>query len=631
MKLHSKIRIRRRRYRSCLARDVIQISDSLRGCSDSQLLDKSQQLRSAASSHDALASMMPEAYALVREAARRAHDQAHFEVQIEAGIGLFDGGIVEMQTGEGKTLAALLPTYLYALIGKGCHVVTSNDYLARRDANFAAAVFERLGISVGCLNESLRREHRANEYCQNVTYGTAREFGFDFLKDRIANHRSGDSCAFPGYPTSSVNSVQRDHYFAIVDEADHVMIDDARTPLLIAAPGDDLESRRAMIRRCHQIATNLNMDAEFELNQTRRNSKLTNLGCRTALRQCDSNWITQFGAEQIYAQVENALAACHFFQRDRHYVVVNGEISIVDESTGRISEGRKWQNGLHQAIEARENLDISVATETLARITVQSYFRRYQHLAGLTGTATQVAREFEKTYGLKVTPIETRLPSQRNGLPDRIFADFAGKSRAIARETAMRIGTGQAVLIGTPSVRVSDRISFALLEFGIRHEVLNCREHKQEALIIKHAGLPGRVTVATNMAGRGTDIRVDPAVLGCGGLHIIATEKHTSARIDRQLIGRTARQGEPGTYQFFLSLEDELFTLAGQQPKTRIAAHATGNELGPGWIKVFEEAQRKLAKMHEQQRLDLLKREQKRNGLCRQMGLDPCLEMLDEN
>lgn len=599
-------------------------------CSDAALLDISRHLCSSASSHRQLANMMPEAYALVREAARRARHQAHFEEQLAAGIGLFHGGIVEMQTGEGKTMASLLPAYLYALIGKGCHVVTSNDYLARRDAMFAAAVFERLGISVGCLQEGLEREQRRNQYIQDVTYGTVREFGFDFLKDRLANHRPTDYQTGDGSRLSSSNSVQRAHFVAIVDEADHVMIDDARTPLLIAASGDEPETRQAMIRQCHEIAIKLKPGAEFELNQRARNSRLTNLGCRSTLRHCDPHWVHSFGDEEIYAQVENSLCACHFFQRDRHYVVNNGEISIVDESTGRVSEGRKWQNGLHQAIEAQEKLEITVATQTLARVTVQSYFRKYEYLAGLTGTACQVAREFDRVYGLKVAAIETRLPSRRSGLPNRIFKDFASKSRAIARETANRINNGQAVLIGTPSVRASEKISFALHEFGIPHDVLNCREHEKESAIVQDAGLPRRVTVATNMAGRGTDIRVDPAVLGSGGLHIIATEKHTCARIDRQLIGRTARQGEPGTYQFFLSLEDELFTLVGQQPISRMSNRETSNELGPEWIKVFEEAQRKLEIRHEKQRLDLLDREKQRNQICCQMGLDPHLEMLEE-
>ncbi len=626
----SRLRFQPPRRNPILARETIQISEMLRKCTETEMLELSYRLRSLASFEGTLKSLMPFAFGLVREAARRVHQQAHYDVQIIAGIDLMEGGVVEMQTGEGKTLAALLPAYLYALIGKGVHVVTANDYLAQRDADFARPIFSSLGLTVGCLFDNLQRQQRRNEYNCDITFGTAREFGFDFLKDRLMDRKIPNSFHSIDNSQSEINSVQREHYFALVDEADSVLIDDAHTPLLIADGTDNVQIKTETIRWCSKIAPDLVIGHDFQLDNSKRKSKLTHLGCRSILTRCYPQWIRSFGADEIFTRVEDSLCARFFFQQNRHYVIHDGKVSIVDESTGRISEGRKWQNGLHQAIEAKENLEITVATQTLAQVTVQSYFRKYRHLAGLTGTAKSVASEFKKVYGLRVHTIPTRLPSQRRGLSNRIFKTFECKARAIARETAERIEKSQAVLIGTPSVRASNRISAVLSEFGIRHEVLNCIQHEHETRIIKHAGLPGRVTVATNMAGRGTDIRVDPVVLRNGGLHVIATGLHSSSRIDRQLIGRTARQGEPGSYQFFLSLDDELFALAGQPPNSRRATREIQDELGSKWISVFRRTQRKTEKIHQQQRLDLLECETQRNKMFRLVGLDPCLEMLEQ-
>lgn len=629
---------RRSKLRTSVVQQIINISDDLQSVSNDQLQELAWNLAKGINCREDCEPRLPLAYALVRESSRRVHGQAHYPVQIEAGIGLYDGGIVEMQTGEGKTLAALLPAYLYALVGCGCHVVTANDYLAQRDAEFARPVFEKLNISVGCLDESLPREDRPTEYQRDVTFGTAREFGFDFLKDRLADPDLGHSrpkialSVFTDGPDApdTPHTVQRGHFFALVDEADSVMIDDAQTPLLIAAEDQSSETRQAFVRWCDHHACDLQPHQHYRLNTQLRDVQLTKTGCHRLLQRCQPQWMSQFGVEEIFRQTENALSASHFFQRGRQYVVHDGEVALVDESTGRVSEGRKWQNGLHQAIEARENLEITNPTQTLARITVQSWFRKYRHLAGLTGTAQSAAAELKKVYGLAVTSIPTRLPAQRLGSPPRIFVDHASKDRAIAEETLRRIERGQAVLIGTPSVRASRRVSNVLHKFAIPHDVLNCLEHDKESAIVEKAGLSGRVTIATNMAGRGTDIHADARVLQNGGLHVIATEMHSNSRIDRQLIGRTGRQGQPGSYQFFVSLEDELLATTGHVP-ARVPHTADGEgELDSNWLTIFKKAQAQSESQQAQRRLDLLKREKKRHQLCRQIGLDPNLEMLDE-
>ena len=608
-----------------LARKIIQISDEMRSLTDDQLLRSARSQRAKANFDSDLNSIMPTAFALVREASRRVHKQAHYELQIAAGVGLCKGGIAEMQTGEGKTLVALLPAFLFSLTGRGCHIITANDYLAQRDAEFARAVFERLGITVGCLFDGLPRHGRKAEYDCDITYGTAREFGFDFLKDRLAGNdpSTNQSCS------NGSATVQRGHFFALVDEADSVMIDDARTPLLIARPGNKDRCKQDLVRICHDVSRNLDARVDFQFQHDERTAALTKFGCLNVLKQVDSRFVHRFGIDDVYRQIENSLMANYLFLANRHYVIENGEIAIVDESTGRIAEGRKWQDGLHQAIEAKESVEITSGTETLAKITVQTYFRKYRNLAGLTGTAKQVADEFKRVYGLGVTTIPTRISSNRKGFSNRIFQRYEDKLVAIATATKKQLAAGQAVLIGSPSVQASRKISRILSDFGVDHHVLNCLEHEHESKIVEQAGIAGRVTVATNMAGRGTDIIVDPSVLESGGLHIIATAKHSSARIDRQLIGRTARQGQSGTYQLFLSLEDELFFVAGEKPKLRFASNHT-RELDSKWINVFNKAQSKIENLHEKQRLNLLKHEKNRNQLCLQMGLDPCLEVLEE-
>jgi len=602
---------------SRLVAEVIALSDAFKSKSNPELWDISNSLRGLVDSGQPIEDHLPIAFAVVREASRRVHNQAHYEVQVLAGIGLLNGTIVEMQTGEGKTLAALLPAFTRALTGKGCHVVTANDYLARRDAQFARAVFERLGMTVGCLDENLPRMQRPDEYAKDVTFGTAREFGFDFLKDRLSSVSGGIH-------------VQRSHHFALVDEADSVMIDDARTPLLIAGESEPDPVRVNLISRCHQVALSLAQSEDFQLDTRQRTTTLTKLGCLKVLKHLDGFLFQRIGKEDIFEQVENSLTANHLFHRGHQYIVDDSKVVIVDESTGRIADGRKWQNGLHQAIEAKESVAISAGTETLARITVQSYFRRYQYLAGLTGTAKQAANEFKKVYSLGVTQVPTRLPSKRLALPERIFATYDQKANSVAIETKERQLKGEAILIGTPSVEASRKISAALSSVGVEHVVLNCERHEDESRIIENAGQPGRVTVATNMDVIGTDIHVGYEVFQNGGLHVIVTERHSSSRIDRQLVGRCARQGQAGSFQFFLSLEDELLSMVSRPKSTFGNAENSSSELGKKWIKRFDSAQLSIEKQHEQQRLELYDQEVKRNKRCLEMGLEPVLDLLEE-
>ena len=608
-----------------LASRIIDRSDQLQRNSDAELRQAAQRLRHELSRGVDPAKRLTEAFALVRESARRVHGHAHYEVQLVTAILLFEGQIVEMQTGEGKTLAALPAAFLRASVGKGCHVVTANDYLARRDATYAAQVLGRLGMNVGSLDEQLPREQRPAVYQQEITYGTAREFGFDFLKDRLSESSTdGNSRS-----RASRLVVQRGHYFAIVDEADSVMIDDARTPLLIAAPREGWELTQHLAIRCQQVVGFLNPNLDFQINHQQRTATLTRRGCATTLRCLDGEFVRAWGPAEVYQALENALAASYLFQRDQHYIVANDQVAIVDESTGRVAEGRQWQDGLHQAIEAKEGVPITAGTSTLAKISVQTYFRQYQHLSGLTGTAAAVVDEFKTAYQLPVTIVPTRKPSVRRELPCRIFSTYLEKAIAVAESVRQRIAQGQSVLIGTPSVVASERISSVLTRFGIEHEVLNCIHHQRESELIAAAGGAGHVTVATNMAGRGTDIGLSSDVLAAGGLHIIATEFHASSRIDRQFIGRCARQGQPGSFQFLLSLEDEL--LVHSQPISEQAGpqHRAG-ELPIRWLKLFQRAQAEVERRHARQRLSLLESEHRREKLCRQIGLNPYLEMFPD-
>lgn len=622
-----------------VARSISRKIEQLKKLDDRELLQASLEVRWRAKAGVSLLKLMPEAYALVVEASRRTTGMTHYPVQIMGGIGLFEGGIAEMQTGEGKTLTACLPSYLRALPGRGYHVITVNDYLAKRDCEEMAPIYAALGMSVGCVTSPDETDQRRQAYAQDITYGTAKEFGFDYLRDRLRLGVGAQDSAKPNVfvqrtPGSAGDErpVQRGHYGVLIDEADSILIDEARTPLIIGLTMPNDAATVSLFRWCQRAISHLEANTDFVYEPQRRSAYLTDVGCRKVLLLAKPALIDSVDTERIYKHVEQALTARFAFIRDKDYVIVNNEVKIVDEGTGRVMDGRKWQDGLHQAIEAKELVPVTAASGEAARITVQSYFRLYNYISGMTGTAVQGIGEIKRTYGLIVTPIPTNKPCIRVGWPTRVFATMEAKRTAILRSVEELIGAGRAVLIGTPSVEASEAIGKLLTDKGIEFEILNAHFHEKEAEIVSRAGRPGKVTVATNMAGRGTDIKLDPELIKNGGLHVIATEMHSSARIDRQLIGRAARQGDPGSYQFFLSMEDELLRCLEPEDldsERRQARPDANGELSRVWISFFKKTQKFLEKTHLRQRKDLLKTERHRMDMYRRMGLDPCLELTE--
>lgn len=619
-----------------LASDIVRMSQDFRSLGENELVRRGLDIRWRAKAGVPLAKLMPEAYALVIEASRRTTGLIHYPVQIIGAIGLFEGGIAEMQTGEGKTLTATLPTFLFALQGAGCHVVTVNDYLAQRDCEKMAPIYRLLGLTVGCIQTPMTPPQRKEAYKQDITYATAKELGFDFLRDRLKRggaERKGQLKLGDTGDDESEGIVQRGTHFALIDEADSILIDEARTPLIIALNQPNDSATVNLYRWSDRAIQTLSLGSDFLYEPDKRQAFLTDAGCRKILLMGKPSLLDSVDTERIYKQIEQSLVARYGFHKDRDYVIAeNKEITIVDESTGRMMEGRRWQDGLHQAIEAKEMVPITASTGQAARITVQSYFREYKYLAGMTGTAFQVRRELNRVYGLKVTVIPTHRNCIRRAIPARVFKTLDAKNRAVAESIIKARAEGRSVLVGTPSVEKSELLGAVLKELGIPHNILNAKYHAQEAEIVAQAGQAQRVMIATNMAGRGTDILLDEIVKKSGGLHVIATEMHSSKRIDRQLIGRAARQGDPGTYQFFLSLEDELLRCLSprrRQRAMRMALADSKGELSGRWLRFFQRTQRFLERMHGKQRRDVLKREQYRTEYSNKMGMDPFLEMTD--
>jgi preprotein translocase subunit SecA len=609
-----------------LAHEILERSDSLQKHSDSDLKRLGRDLQWRAKSGVDLRSLIPEGFALIRESARRTLGMAHYPVQIMGAIAIFEGGLAEMQTGEGKTLTAVMPTYLRALVGRGSHVITVNDYLAQRDADTMRPAYEMGGLTVGCIQNPQSTDERRVQYAREVTYGTAKELGFDFLRDRLRQ-----DAANAGTPDEAV--VQRGHYFVLVDEADSVLIDDARTPLIISTTEPNRPAQLELFAWSAQVAPTLVMHRDFEYDPHKRESTLTEQGCRHLLLLQKPHLVATIESEQLYKQIERSLTAQLGFLRDREYVIHDGEIVIVDESTGRMMEGRKWQQGLHQAIEAKEQIEVTERTLAAAQVTVQRFFRQYAFVGGMSGTAQVVRRETRKTYRMPVTVIPTHRPCIRRGLPSRVFATWDQKAVAVVEEIESLIEAGRSILVGTPSIEASEKLSRRLTEHSLPHQVLNARFLKEEADIVSQAGRKGRITIATNMAGRGTDIILDDDVRRNGGLHVIATEIHSSARIDRQLVGRSARQGDPGSFRFYLSLEDELLRCLQPKALARIRARAAAvgrAELPADFLGVFYRAQRQLERLNARHRKLLLKHEDQRFKSHRRMGLDPFLELIDD-
>ncbi|HUO50616.1 MAG TPA: preprotein translocase subunit SecA [Candidatus Paceibacterota bacterium] len=564
------------------------LEEGFRALSNEQLKAKTQEFKDRLAQGATLDELAPEAFAAVREASRRTLGQRHFDVQLLGGMILHNGDIAEMRTGEGKTLVATLPAYLNALTGKGVHVVTVNDYLSRRDGVWMGQIYDALGLSVGILNheasflydpshatpEDVKEEDekgsfkveqdflrpctRAESYAADITYGTNNEFGFDYLRDNLEyepeklRQRTGER---GGY------------HFAIVDEIDSILIDEARTPLIISAPVADAEN---LYQRFATIAHNLTPEEDYEVDEKRKQIQLTDHGIEKAQEALGiENIYTDAGIKYVH-HLETAVRAKALYHRDKEYVVRDGAIVIVDEFTGRMQPGRRWSEGLHQAIEAKEGVAVQQESRTFASITFQNYFRLYEKLAGMTGTAVTSSEEFFKVYGLNTVVVPTNKPTQRTDLDDLMFQTEAGKMRAIAREVKALHEKGQPVLVGTVSVEKNELLSAHFKQEGIPHEVLNAKNHDREGEIIAQAGRKGAVTIATNMAGRGVDIKLggNPGttesyeeVKNLGGLYVLGTERHEARRIDNQLRGRSGRQGDPGATQFYVSLEDSLMRI----------------------------------------------------------------------
>lgn len=528
-----------------IVRQINALEDNVSGLSDASLQAKTAEFKQRLADGETLDDLLPEAFAVVREASRRVLGMRHFDVQLLGGMVLHRGNIAEMRTGEGKTLVATLPVYLNALTGKGVHVVTVNDYLATRDSEEMGQVYRFLGLSVGLIVHDLSYEQRRRAYNSDITYGTNNEFGFDYLRDNMV--------------VSKEQMVQRSLHYCIVDEVDSILIDEARTPLIISGPG---EKSTELYSTLAGIVARLEKD-DYTMDEKQKTIAPTESGVAKVEKMLGvKNMFDQEHLELNHLVIQ-ALRARFMMHRDKDYVVKNGEIVIVDEFTGRLMFGRRFSDGLHQSIEAKENVKVQGESKTLATITFQNYFRMYDKLGGMTGTAKTEEDEFNKIYKLDVYVIPTNKPAIRKDLPDVIYKTKNAKYRAVVREVLKRHATGQPILVGTTSISQSEILSQLLNKEHVVHNVLNAKFHEMEAEIIKNAGQRDMVTIATNMAGRGTDIKLGDGVEALGGLMIIGTERHESRRIDNQLRGRAGRQGDPGTTQFFLSLEDDLMRIFG--------------------------------------------------------------------
>lgn len=576
-----------------IVKEINSFEPTIKALSDSQLAEKTNYFREQLSAGKTLDDILPEAFAVVRETAQRTLGQRHYDVQLVGGIVMHQGKISEMKTGEGKTLTATLPLYLNALQGKSSFLVTVNDYLAQRDAAWMAPVFEFLGLTVSCLQNSMKDNERKEVYASDIIYATNNELGFDYLRDNMKFNLE--------------DYVQQDLNFAIVDEVDSILVDEARTPLIISGSSD---SEGNLYAKARDAIKNLKKDTDYEVDEKQRSSLLTEAGTDKVE--------AFFGIENMYAvenlnilhYVSQALKASALFRRDVDYVVRDNQVLIVDEFTGRILAGRRYSDGLHQSLEAKENVTVERESQTLASITLQNFFRLFTKLAGMTGTAMTESEEFHNIYKLDVVAIPTNRPLIRDDQPDIIFLSEKAKFKEIIKDIKERYIKKQPVLIGTVAIETSERLSNVLKAEGVPHEVLNAKQHEREAEIVENAGQPGNITIATNMAGRGTDIKLAPESIAAGGLYILGTERHESRRIDNQLRGRSGRQGDAGESRFYISLEDELIRVfAGDQLKDTMTSWGmTEDETieSSAVSKIIEHSQEKVEKHNFEIRKHLL-------------------------
>jgi len=581
---------------------------------DEGLKHMAQDLRVSLTRKGFRSALVAKAFALVREAASRTIGMRHFDVQLIGGWILLTGRVAEMETGEGKTLTATLPACTAALAGLPVHLVTVNDYLAARDADTMRPVYEALGLSVGTILQRMTPMERQAAYACDITYCTGKELVFDYLKDRILVGKASNRLQvhldrLHRRHTQSADFLLRGLHYAIVDEADSVLVDEAKTPLVIARCADNVVEQTVYGQALH-MARQLVEGPDFLVDRAERVVRVTPSGeARAAERAAGLGGLWR-GRRRREALVHQALIALHLFHRDQQYLVQESKVQIIDEYTGRLMPDRSWEHGLHQMIQTKEECPLENHRETLARISYQRFFRRYLRLAGMTGTAREVARELWTVYRLGVVPVPSNRPVQRRRMADQIYVTTEGKWQAVVRSITHMRQHGRPVLVGTRTVAASEHLSRLLAQAGLAHQVLNARQDRDEADVISRAAEPGRITVATNMAGRGTDIRLTPEVAERGGLHVIATERHDAGRVDRQLFGRCGRQGDPGTYQTILSLEDQLvIDHAGRVRRSLTRMIGCLGKRIPNWLGdvVFHMAQKRAERLHARMRRALLK------------------------
>jgi len=575
---------------SVILREINNLETSISALSDEELKAKTPYFKAKLEQGASLDNILPEAFAVVREVARRSLKMRPFDVQIIGGMVLHEGKIAEMKTGEGKTLAATMPMYLNALEGKGAHLVTVNDYLARRDAEWMGPIYNFLGLSVGVIVHGLDDDERRSNYACDITYGTNNEFGFDYLRDNMK--------------FSLEDYAQRDFHYAIVDEVDSILIDEARTPLIISGPSEESTDK---YYRINQVIPRLRKDTDYTIDEKSRTVVLTEEGvARVESYLKVTNLYEPRNIDTLH-HVNQALKAHTLFRRDVDYLVKDGQVIIVDEFTGRIMPGRRYSDGLHQALEAKEKVKIEQENQTLASVTFQNFFRMYSKLSGMTGTADTEAAEFKKIYNLDVVVVPTNMPMIRVDHTDVIYKTEKEKFIAVIQEIKELYKARQPVLVGTISIEKSELLSKYLNQAGIQHHILNAKNHEKEAEIVSQAGQPGQVTISTNMAGRGTDIKLGEGVAELGGLHILGTERHESRRIDNQLRGRSGRQGDQGSSRFYLSLEDDLLRIFGAEKISSIMDKIGIEENEPIEHKLISRAIENAQKRVEGQNFDIRK------------------------
>ncbi len=585
-----------------------------------------------------LDTFIPEAFGLACAAIRRIHGYQPFDVQLAAGITMHFGGLVELATGEGKTLCAIAPAYLNALPAKGVHVTTVNDYLAKRDAAEMGPVYQLLGLTVGCLQQKMEDHLRQQAYKADITYGTGSEFGFDFLRDRM-KLRGGQAQGNPFWSGWTGGGTKADPRclraetplnYAIVDEADSIFIDEGRTPLVIANPTRPAtEEEQVVYKWADGVVKGLLEKQHFTLDLKKEKVELTDEGKQVVRYSNPPSGQHAHAMDKLIKHIEKGVMAYRRFKRNEHYYVADdGKVVIIDERTGRAMPDRNWQEGQHQAVEAKEGVPITLQSEHAAQVTYMNFYRLYKKLGGMSGTLLPNFWELRKVYRRWTTKIPTNRPVKRVQMPDAVYPTEQTKFAAVVEQVRQMVAAGRPVLIGTRTVDKSEALSALLTEAGVEHRVLNARQDKQENEIVSQAGQPKRVTVATNMAGRGTDIKLGPGVAAAGGLHVIGTERHDAERVDRQLAGRAGRQGDPGSAQFFLSLEDFLLEGLGKKAHEQLIriGKAGGNRNWQSYLPLFKQSQKLQERKHRRQRLDLMNYDKHRQEQLSDLGADPYVD-----